>query len=154
MHTLQALCSKDMIERKHYVYFTPIQTRWNDNDNYGHVNNALFYQYYDTVVNCFLVEQGGLNIATSKTVAYVVSSTCTYHFPVSFPAVLDAGMRINRIGKSSVEYGVAVFLNGEPSAATHGTFTHVFVDRATGKSTPIPHDALSAIEQLQSKAAD
>lgn len=139
---------KNKVTRSEFHYFKPILTRWIDNDVYGHINNALYYTYFDTVVNTFLIERGGLDIANSPVVGFIVSSTCNYHAPLAFPDAIDAGMKINRIGNSSVEYGVAVFKQGEDTAAASGTFTHVFVQRETSQSTSIPTTTREAFEQL------
>ena len=139
---------QNKVTRSEFHYFKPILTRWIDNDVYGHINNALYYTYFDTVVNTFLIERGGLDIANSPVVGFIVSSTCNYHAPLAFPDAIDAGMKINRIGNSSVEYGVAVFKQGEDTAAASGTFTHVFVQRETGQSTSIPTTTREAFEQL------
>lgn len=134
--------------REHYVYFNAIATRWIDNDVYGHVNNALYYTYFDTVCNAYLMEAGGLDIQSSPVVGFIVASNCQYLSPVKFPMVLDAGMRVNRIGNRSVEYGVAIFKQGERDASAFGTFTHVFVNRSTGKAVAIPETILSALQRV------
>lgn len=134
--------------RENYRFFKSIETRWIDNDVYGHVNNALYYTFFDTVCNAYLMEAGGLDIAESPIVGFIVASSCQYHSPIKYPMTIDAGMRVNRIGNSSVEYGVALFESGTPVASAHGTFTHVFVNRASGKSVSIPdafREALTAI---------
>ena len=135
------------LHRDGYAYFTRITTRWLDNDVYGHVNNAVYYQFFDTVANAYLMEHGGLDIARSPTIAFIVASSCRYHAPIAHPAEIDAGFRVNRIGRSSVEYGIAIFGAAE-SAVAHGTFTHVFVDRETGRSVPIPAPTRAALERV------
>jgi len=134
------------LDRRGYVYFSRIATRWIDNDVYGHVNNAIYYQFFDTVANAYLIERGGLDIHTSPTVAFIVASSCRYHAPIAHPDEIDAGFRVNRLGRSSVEYGVAVFRAGHDRAAADGTFTHVFVDRASGRSVPIEGPMRAALE--------
>ena len=134
--------------REGYVYFSRITTRWIDNDVYGHVNNAVYYQFFDTVANAYLIEHAGLDIADSATVAFIVASSCRYRAPIAHPAEIDAGLRVNRLGRSSVEYGIGIFVAGEDAAAAHGTFTHVFVDRARGKSVPIPAPTRAALEAV------
>jgi acyl-CoA thioester hydrolase len=97
-------------QRQHYRYFSEVATRWMDNDIYGHVNNVTYYSYFDTVANQFLIEQGGLNIQTADVVGFVVASNCQYLVPITYPQALDVGFRVNRLGHSSVEYGLAVFV--------------------------------------------
>ena len=133
--------------RAGYFYFSPITTRWHDNDIYGHVNNVTYYSYFDTAANKYLIEEGGLNIQTADVVGFVVSSNCRYLAPISYPENIDVGFRVNRLGSSSVEYGLAIFKEGENQAAAHGSFTHVFVNRATNKSVPIPALIKSALER-------
>jgi len=132
----------------HYHYFQSISTRWIDNDVYGHVNNAVYYTYFDTVCNAFLIEKGGLSIADSPIVGFIVASNCQYLSPIKFPATINAGMRVNKVGRRSVEYGVGIFRHNQETASAYGTFTHVFVERATGKSTLIPESIRNAFDQL------
>jgi len=115
-------------QRTAYHYFRRIPTRWMDNDVYGHVNNVVYYSYFDTVVNAFLVKEGGLDIESGPVIGLCVESQCRYLSPVAFPDVLDAGLRISRIGRSSVRYEVGIFRSGEDAAAAQGHFIHVFVD--------------------------
>lgn len=132
-------------QRQDYRYFTEITTRWHDNDLYGHVNNVTYYSYFDTVANTYLIERGGLDIHTGQTIGLVVNSGCSYHAAIAFPDQLDGGLRINRIGNSSVEYGIGIFKKGQMTAVAEGHFVHVFVDRETRKSTPIPDALRSAL---------
>lgn len=136
----QALATRDQ-----FAYFTRITTRWMDNDIYGHVNNVTYYSYFDTVANEFLINQGGLDIQNAEIVGFVVASNCAYHAPISYPTKIDAGFRVNRLGRSSVEYGIAIFEAGKDSASAHGSFTHVFVNRARGKSVAIPEQLRTAL---------
>jgi acyl-CoA thioester hydrolase len=131
--------------RNNYRYFLPITTRWMDNDIYGHINNVVYYSYFDTVANQFLIEHGGLDIQLAEVVGFVVASNCNYLAPIAHPEEIEAGFRTNRIGNSSVEYGIGVFKKGQPNALAHGTFTHVFVNRASGKSTAIPDTIRAAL---------
>ena len=133
--------------RAGYFYFSPITTRWHDNDLYGHVNNVTYYSYFDTAANKYLIEEGGLDIQTAAVVGFVVSSKCQYLAPITYPDNIDIGFRVNRLGNSSVEYGLAVFKQGENFAVAHGSFTHVFVNRASNKSVPIPASIKSALER-------
>ncbi len=132
-------------QRANYVYFNRINTRWMDNDIYGHVNNVAYYSYFDTVANNFLIEKGGLAIHSADIVGFVVSSNCNYSSPITHPAQLDAAFRVNRLGNSSVQYGIGIFRAGEDEAAAHGTFTHVFVDRRTDQTASIPDPLRTAL---------
>ncbi len=136
--------------REDYKVFYPITTRWSDNDIYGHVNNVTYYSYFDTAANRYLIEEGGLDISDGSIVGYVVSSGCEYHSPVTYPEQLEAGLRVDKLGNSSVQYGIAIFRAGEPLAAAHGYFVHVFVERADNRSVPIPEALRTALERLQS----
>ena len=137
-----------------YPYRRRITTRWTDNDVYGHVNNAVYYHYFDSVINALLIEQGGLDIHDGQTVGFIVRSECDYLKPVAYPAELEVGLAVERLGNSSVTYAMALF---EVSASGHteevtqacarGRMVHVFVDTASGRPTPIPgrmRQALSA----------
>lgn len=134
--------------RADYRHFTPITTRWHDNDIYGHVNNVVYYSYFDSVVNLYLIEVAGLDIHMGAIVAFVVASGCNYHAPIAYPEKLEGGLRANKISASSVEYGVAIFRAGEDAAVADGFFTHVFVDRATGKPVRIPERMRAALEKI------
>jgi acyl-CoA thioester hydrolase len=138
--------------RVDYHWFTPITTRWHDNDLYGHVNNVTYYAFFDSVANRFLIEEGGLDIHHGQTIGLVVNSGCNYFAPLAFPESLHGGLRVNRLGTSSVEYGIAIFRDGENRAAAQGHFVHVFVDRHTRKSCPIPESVRSALARLMAHA--
>ncbi|MDB9970265.1 acyl-CoA thioesterase [Porticoccaceae bacterium] len=135
-------------QRSSYNYFTDITTRWMDNDIYGHVNNVVYYSYFDSVANKFLIEEGGLNIHRAEIVGFVVASSCQYKSPIAYPDKIDAGLRVNKLGNSSVEYGIAIFKRGAETASAVGSFTHVFVNRATNKSVAIPAQIRSVLEAL------
>jgi acyl-CoA thioester hydrolase len=138
----------DVPVRADYGVFYPISTRWSDNDIYGHVNNVTYYSYFDTAANRYLIEEGGLDITDGSIVGYVVNSGCQYHSPVTYPEAIEAGVRVDRLGNSSVQYGIAIFRSGEEQAAAHGHFVHVFVDRLADKSVPIPQGLRQALERL------
>ena len=129
-------------------WFCPITTRWHDNDLYGHVNNVTYYSYFDTVANTYLIEQGGLDIHHGDTVGFVVNSGCNYFAPIAFPDKLDGGLRVNKLGKSSVEYGIAIFKTGEDTAVAEGHFVHVFVNKATNAPVAIPESVRLALQAL------
>lgn len=136
--------------RADYRVFYPISTRWSDNDIYGHVNNVTYYSYFDTAANRYLIEEGGLDISDGTIVGYVVNSGCEYHAPLTYPEPIEAGLRVDRLGSSSVQYGLAIFREGEDRAVANGHFVHVFVDRAANRSVPIPPALRAALERLSS----
>jgi acyl-CoA thioester hydrolase len=131
-----------------YPFITAITTRWNDNDIYGHINNVAFYSFFDSAANRFLIERGGLDIATGNVIGIVVESKCTYHAPLAYPEPVRAGVRVDHLGNRAVTYGIAIFGEREPLAAAHGHFVHVFVDRETRKPTAIPAGLRSALETI------
>ena len=142
--------SKENIEtRDRYPHFLSIQTRWSDNDIYGHVNNVTYYSYFDTVLNCFLIDQGGLDIETDSVIGVAVETMCKFNKPLAYPEVLEAGLRVGKLGNSSVRYEIGIFQKGAAEAAAMGHFVHVFVDRATGKPAPIPDAIRSALERIK-----
>ena len=124
-------------QRAEFTCFFPLTTRWADNDIYGHVNNVVYYAYFDTVANRYLIDRCGLDIHSGRVIAFVVSSSCDYFSPVAFPDQLEGGLRVNRLGNSSVEYGIAIFKAGQSQACAAGSFTHVFVDRQSQRPVPI-----------------
>lgn len=134
--------------RDDYGFFCPITTRWADNDIYGHVNNVVYYAYFDTVANTFLIERGGLDIHGGEVVGFVVSSQCDYFSPVAFPDQLEGGFRVNRLGNSSVEYGIGIFREGDSEACAAGRFTHVFVERASDTPVRIEGRLREALQEL------
>ncbi|WP_100644625.1 acyl-CoA thioesterase [Alteromonas facilis] len=139
-------------QRLQFHRFLPIVTRWSDNDIYGHINNVVYYSYFDSAVNRFLIEEGGLDIHNSDTVAYVVNSHCDYYAPLAYPQSLEIGLRVAKLGNSSVTYELGVFAEGHQTAAALGRFVHVFVDRVSDKSVPIPANIRAALELLQSQS--
>jgi len=134
--------------RLDYRLFRPIATRWIDNDVFGHVNNVVYYAYFDTAVNGYLVEQGVLDIAASPVVGLVVETGCTYFESVAFPDELEAGLAVARLGRSSVRYAIGIFRKGADPAAAQGHFVHVYVERATQRPVEIPADVRRALEAL------
>ncbi len=132
-----------------YRYFIPVTTRWMDNDVYGHVNNAVYYSYFDSVANHYLIHEGGLDIERGEVIGLVVESHCNDHAPVAYPRRLRAGLRIDRLGARSITYGLAVFPEDESEAVAHGYNVHVFVDRTSRKAVPIPESLRAALEQLR-----
>lgn len=134
--------------RNDYRHFQPITTRWHDNDIYGHVNNVVYYSYFDSAVNAYLIERGGLDIHEGEVVGFVVSSSCDYFASIAFPDALEVGLRVGKLGNSSVQYELAIFKAGESQACAAGRFVHVFVDRASNRPTPIPNGLRRALEVL------
>ena len=132
--------------REAYRAFRTITTRWMDNDQYGHVNNVIYYSWFDTAVNAHLIEQGALDTATGTTIGFVVETQCHYFAPLAFPQNVEAGIRVAHLGSSSVRYEVGLFAEGAPTTAACGHFVHVYVDRATQRPVPLP-DALKAVLQ-------
>ena len=126
-----------------------ITTRWMDNAVYGHVHNVVYYSFFDTAVNAHLIEQGVLDPATSPVIGLVVETGCRYAAPITFPDRVDAGVRVARIGTSSVRYEVGLFCNDEDAAAAFGHFTHVYVNRETRRPVPIPDAVRKVLEGLE-----
>ena len=135
--------------RSAYKAFRTITTRWMDNDVYGHVNNVVYYSWFDTAVNGHLVERGVLDFEQGSTIGLVIETQCNYFSPVAFPQVIEAGIRVARIGQSSVRYEVGLFADGEPMASAKGHFVHVYVDRASRRPAPVPEALRSVLEELQ-----
>ncbi len=137
--------------RSDFQHFHTIQTRWMDNDAYGHVNNVVYYSWFDTVVNQFLIVNGELNVVTSPTIGLVIETQCNYFASVSFPDVITAGVCVSKLGNSSVRYEVGIFRNDENQAAAQGHFIHVYVDRETRKSVSIPESTRNLLKTIQAK---
>ncbi|MET0867994.1 MAG: thioesterase family protein [Pseudorhodoplanes sp.] len=140
-------------KRSDYLHFSRITTRWMDNDVYGHVNNVVYYSFFDTVVNKFLMDGNSLDIARSEVVGLVVETRCQYFRPISFPDTVDAGIRVAKLGNSSVCYEVGLFRNDDDTAAAQGHFVHVYVDRASNRPAPIPEAARKLLSTLSHDAA-
>jgi acyl-CoA thioester hydrolase len=134
--------------RRDYRHFQPISTRWHDNDIYGHVNNVTYYSFFDSAVNTYLIEVGGLDIHNGGVVGFVVSSSCDYFASIAFPERIEIGLRVGKLGNSSVQYELAVFKVGEDEACAAGRFVHVFVDRASNRPLPIPETLRAALTAL------
>lgn len=134
--------------RADFRLFQPIQTRWSDNDQYGHVNNVVYYAYFDTAVNAFLIERAGLDTAGGAWMGLVVDTGCSFFRPASYPELLETGLATAEIGRSSVRYAIGVFRPGEAETLAHGHFVHVYVDRATGRPQPLPETLRRALALL------
>ena len=139
--------------RSHYAQFSRIATRWSDNDVYGHVNNVVYYSYFDTVVNRWLIEAGALDIHGGDVIGLVVETQCHYFAPLAFPQTLDAGLRVAHLGRSSVRYEIGLFASGADQTAAAGHFVHVYVDRHSRKPVPLPANVRALLETLQALQA-
>ena len=136
-------------KRAQYRHFLPIQTRWSDNDAYGHVNNVVYYSWFDTVVNEYLITSGALDIQASAVVGLVVETQCNYFSELAFPERVDAGLRVAHAGRSSVRYELALFGADSDTASAQGHFVHVYVDRASRRPVPLPPALRAAVERLR-----
>jgi len=134
--------------RSAFPHFAALPTRWADNDIYGHVNNVVYYSYFDTAVNAFLIARGVLDIHRGDVVGFVVDSGCSYFQPLAFPDVVHAGIRVSRLGTSSVRYEIGLYRNEDPLPAACGHFVHVYVDRASKQSVPIPAATRRVLQEL------
>lgn len=134
--------------RAEYIEFYALQTRWNDNDIYGHMNNVVHYSLFDTAVNGWLMERGLLDPHTSKTIGLVVETGCKYHAEMAFPDNVTAGLRVARLGSSSIKYEVALFRNDEDTATAEGFFVHVYVNRDTRRPSKIEDNRRAAFQSL------
>jgi acyl-CoA thioester hydrolase len=135
--------------RADFPHFLAIPTRWMDNDVYGHVNNVVYYSYFDTVINEYLIREGGLDIHGGRIVGYCVESQCRYLAPLAFPEIIHAGLRVAHLGNSSVRYEIALFREGDEAPAATGYFVHVFVGRDDVKPTAIPAGIRVCLEALR-----
>lgn len=135
--------------RGDYPVLREMTTRWMDNDVYGHVNNVVYYSYFDTAVNGYLIEAGVLDIVAGPVIGLVVETQCRYASPISFPDRVSAGIRVARLGTSSVRYEVGLFRAEEPMAAAEGYFVHVYVDRTTRRPVPLPAPLRDALQPLR-----
>ncbi|GAA6143533.1 thioesterase family protein [Hydrogenophaga sp. 5NK40-0174] len=150
--TQQASHRPAALPRSHYKAFRDIGTRWSDNDLYGHVNNVVYYSWFDTAVNGWLIEQGVLDIHEGEVIGLVVETQCNYFAPLAFPQPVQAGLRVARLGSSSVRYEVGLFASDgndeDNNTAACGHFVHVYVDRETRRPVPLPERLRAALETL------
>ncbi|XAH25474.1 thioesterase family protein [Xylophilus sp. GW821-FHT01B05] len=135
--------------RSAYRAFRAIGTRWADNDVYGHVNNVVYYSWFDTAVNAHLIEQGALDIHGGATIGLVIETQCNYFAPIAFPDAVEAGIRVAALGSSSVRYEVGLFAAGGELTAARGHFVHVYVDRASRRPVPLPARLREVLGALQ-----
>jgi acyl-CoA thioester hydrolase len=149
MSTLALPTKPQARPRSDFKVFRPISTRWMDNDVYGHVNNVVYYSWFDTAVNAYLIESGALDIHTGSTIGLVVQSQCHYFAPLAFPQTIEAGLCVGHVGSSSVRYEVGLFAAGQALSAAHGHFVHVYVDRTQRRPCPLPQALQSALAALK-----
>jgi acyl-CoA thioester hydrolase len=135
--------------RSEYRHFQSIATRWMDNDVYQHVNNVVYYSFFDTAVSGLLIESGLLDVATSSVIGLVVETQCRYFSPIAFPDMVHTGLRVGHLGTSSVRYELALFRNDEDLASAQGHFVHVYVEREINRPTPISEDMRRVLGALQ-----
>jgi len=135
-------------QREDYRFFHALNTRWMDNDVYGHVNNVNYYSFFDTAVAAFLLERAQLDFVNDPTVGLVIETSCTYFAPIAFPDNLAVGVRAAKVGKSSVRYEVAIFKNDSPTACAQGYFVHVYVERASQRPASIPEKVRQALTSI------
>lgn len=138
----------DRAKRKDYKHILPLQTRWADNDIYGHVNNVAYYGFFDTIVNEYLIASGALDIHNGALIGLVVETGCNYFAPIAFPDKLDGALRVAHLGNSSIRYELAIFREGSDEAVAEGHFVHVYVDRDTRKPTSLPDAFRNALQAL------
>lgn len=134
--------------RRAYRRFRTIGTRWMDNDAYGHVNNVVYYSWFDTAVNGYLIEAGALDIGAGAVIGLVIETRCNYFAPLAFPQTVEAGLRVAHLGRSSVRYELGLFAQGQELSAAGGHFVHVYVDRATRRPVLLPDALRAALQPL------
>ncbi len=138
----------DAARRGDFPHHHPVPTRWADNDVYGHVNNVEYYAWFDTAINHFLITEGGLDIHGGGTIGLCVESHCAYKAAVAYPEVVSVGLRVGKLGRSSVRYELGIFREGTDDPAAEGWFVHVFVGRDDRRPVPIPDGLRTALERL------
>ena len=136
------------LPRSHYRHFVAIPTRWMDNDAYGHVNNVVYYSYFDTAVNQHLIRAGGLDVMRDPVIGLVVETACVFRRSFAFPEMVDAGLAVTHLGTSSVVYAIGLFRQGDDLPAAVGRFVHVWVERETQRPTPLPDTIRAALVPL------
>jgi acyl-CoA thioester hydrolase len=139
---------KSVETRASYLHFARLDTRWNDNDVYGHVNNVVYYALFDTAVNRHLIDTGCLDMHNSPVIGLVVETQCRYFKSIAYPDVVHVGIRVARLGTSSVRYEIGLFANDDDAVVAQGHFVHVYVDRATNKPVPIPEPTRRVLRNL------
>ncbi|MDX1379155.1 MAG: thioesterase family protein [Anaerolineales bacterium] len=142
------MSSDSPVSREDFPHFQSIPTRWMDNDVYGHVNNVVYYSYFDTAINEFLIRQRVLELSNGKVIGVCAESHCRYREAVSFPEAIQVGLRVGHLGKRSVRYELGIFKAGRGAAIAQGYFVHVFVDRQTMRPISIPDDLRAVLVRL------
>jgi len=140
--------ARERSSRADYAQFKQMTTRWRDNDMYGHMNNVVFYEYVDTAVNMWLIESARLDIPNGEVVGLVVETACTFHGSLGFPEPLDVGLKVSRIGNTSVTFEIGMFAANDQNAAAEARFTHVYVNAKTRRPVSLPQQLRAALEQL------
>lgn len=135
--------------RDSYFHFRTMPTRWMDNDVYAHVNNVNYYSFFDTLLNRYLIDEGGFNYLEDQTIGIAVETFCRFHKSFAYPEEIQGGLRIGHLGRSSVRYEIGLFAEGEDTARADGHFIHVFVDRPTNKPRSIPDDLRAALARIK-----
>jgi acyl-CoA thioester hydrolase len=135
-------------QRSDYNHISEISTRWMDNDVYGHINNVVYYSFFDTVINGFLLENNVLDFTSGDVIGLVVETRCNYFASLAFPGKVQAGLNVERIGNSSVTYNVGIFGNGSETAAAQGHFIHVYVDSTSRRPVAIPDDLREVLTSI------
>jgi acyl-CoA thioester hydrolase len=135
-------------KRADFVAFEEIHSRWMDNDAYGHINNVVYYSFFDTAVNRYLIERNVLDVLKSEAIGFVIETQCKYFSPIAYPDLVHVGLKVTHLGNSSVKYEVAIFKNDDDVASAAGSFVHVYVNRSTNKPTPIPQDVREILTGL------
>ena len=135
-------------KRADFVAFEEIHSRWMDNDAYGHINNVVYYSFFDTAVNRYLIERKVLDVLKSEAIGFVIETQCKYFSPIAYPDLIHVGLKVTHLGNSSVKYEVAIFKNDDDIASAAGSFVHVYVNRSTNKPTPIPQDVREILTGL------
>ncbi|MEJ8849874.1 thioesterase family protein [Variovorax rhizosphaerae] len=134
--------------RSQYAAFRTIPTRWSDNDMYGHVNNVVYYSWFDTAINALLIERGALDVRQGEVVGYVVETQCNYFAPLAFPQPVEAGIRVTQSGRSNVRYEIGLFEQGAETAAAQGHFVHVYVDRKSQRPVELSPELAAVVQSL------
>jgi len=139
--------------RSAYPFFTRITTRWMDNDVYGHINNVVYYSFFDSAVNGYLIDRGALDIHHGEVIGLVVETHCNFFAPLQFPQAVEAGVRVARVGSSSVRYEIGLFADATTHCAAAGHFVHVYVERASLRPAPLPAPLLQSLAPLRTALA-
>ena len=140
--------SEKLMHRSDYSFFKNITTRWADNDIYGHINNVVYYSYFDTVANQYLIEFADFNPVSAPVIGVIVHSNCNYIKAIAYPDKIEAGLTVKKLGRSSVTYGIGIFRQGESAACAYGEFVHVFVNRKNNLPMSIPTKIRESLQKI------